>query len=121
MYYLFILLFFNDAATTEIYTYCHTLSLHDALPICPGRSRAGQCRGASGRRRRRHRSRQGRRCGRVSRHAPRRSGRPDRKSTRLTPVTNAHLVCRLLLEKKKQVKTITYDQGGVSSVYKGTN
>src|SRR3546814_3613868 len=31
-------------------------------------------------------------------------GRPalDRKSTRLTPVTNAHLVCRLLLEKKKQ-------------------
>src|SRR3546814_8246998 len=26
----------------------------------------------------------------------------DRKSTRLTPVTNAHLVCRLLLEKTKQ-------------------
>src|SRR3546814_16734113 len=25
---------FNDAATTEIYTYLHTLSLHDALPIC---------------------------------------------------------------------------------------
>src|SRR3546814_1907859 len=25
----------------------------------------------------------------------------DRKSTRLTPVTNAHLVCRLLLEKQK--------------------
>src|SRR3546814_4189728 len=25
----------------------------------------------------------------------------DRKSTRRTPVTNAHLVCRLLLEKKK--------------------
>src|SRR3546814_12309994 len=24
--------FFNDTATTEIYTYCHTLSLHDALP-----------------------------------------------------------------------------------------
>src|SRR3546814_19631566 len=49
--------FFNAAATTEIYTYCHTLSLHDALPICdpgprlrdsgqavdrrPGRSREG--------------------------------------------------------------------------------
>src|SRR3546814_2653316 len=28
--------------------------------------------------------------------------RLDRKSTRLTPVTNAHLVCRLLLEKKKK-------------------
>src|SRR3546814_7683157 len=29
----------------------------------------------------------------------------DRKSTRLNPVTNAHLVCRLLLEKNKQVIT----------------
>src|SRR3546814_5431106 len=29
-------LFFNDTATTEIYTYGHTLSLHDALPICTG-------------------------------------------------------------------------------------
>src|SRR3546814_7043597 len=25
--------FFNDTATTEIYTYVHTLYLHDALPI----------------------------------------------------------------------------------------
>src|SRR3546814_13037366 len=25
--------FVNDTATTEIYTYCHSLSLHDALPI----------------------------------------------------------------------------------------
>src|SRR6056297_819432 len=25
--------FFNDPAPPEIYTYCHTLSLHDALPI----------------------------------------------------------------------------------------
>src|SRR3546814_7696579 len=29
------LYFFNDTATTDIYTYGHTLSLHDALPICP--------------------------------------------------------------------------------------
>src|SRR3546814_6910931 len=29
--------FFNDTSTTEIYTYLHTLSLHDALPICHGR------------------------------------------------------------------------------------
>src|SRR5256885_11491098 len=28
----FLFFFFNDTATTEIYT----LSLHDALPICPG-------------------------------------------------------------------------------------
>src|SRR3546814_9489754 len=30
--------------------------------------------------------------------------RPDRKSTRLNSSTNAHLVCRLLLEKKKKDK-----------------
>src|SRR3546814_11116469 len=29
----FFFFFFNDTATTEIYTYWHTLSLHDALPI----------------------------------------------------------------------------------------
>src|SRR3546814_6896795 len=28
-----IFFFFNDPAPTEIYTYLHTLSLHDALPI----------------------------------------------------------------------------------------
>src|SRR3546814_8716793 len=28
-----VVLFFNDTATTEIYTYFHTLSLHDALPF----------------------------------------------------------------------------------------
>src|SRR3546814_3121994 len=39
----------------------------------------------------------------------------DRKSTRLNSVTNAHLVCRLLLEKKKyeirtyQLQTTTYN------------
>src|SRR3546814_15186195 len=33
---IFLDFFFNDAATTEIYTYGHTLSLHDALPICGG-------------------------------------------------------------------------------------
>src|SRR3546814_14886692 len=30
---MFLGFFFNDTATTEIYTYGHTLSLHDALPI----------------------------------------------------------------------------------------
>src|SRR3546814_8416923 len=38
--------FFNETATTEIYTYGHTLSLHDALPIfhvlADGRDMAGQ-------------------------------------------------------------------------------
>src|SRR3546814_4907795 len=32
----------------------------------------------------------------------------DRKSTRLNSVTNAHLVCRLLLEKKKNTQAHNY-------------
>src|SRR5213080_5507783 len=32
---IFIIFFFNDTATTEIYTPLYTLSLHDALPIYP--------------------------------------------------------------------------------------
>src|SRR3546814_17813152 len=35
-----LLFFFNDTATTEIYTYGHTLSLHDALPISACRAPA---------------------------------------------------------------------------------
>src|SRR5210317_2629731 len=31
----FLFFFFNDTATTEIYTLSYTLSLHDALPITP--------------------------------------------------------------------------------------
>src|SRR3546814_19849485 len=30
----FVCFLFNDPAPTEIYTYLHSLSLHDALPIC---------------------------------------------------------------------------------------
>src|SRR3546814_18509490 len=30
----FVFFFFNDPPPTEIYTYCHILSLPDALPIC---------------------------------------------------------------------------------------
>src|SRR3546814_17800451 len=36
--------FFYDSGTTEVYTYLHTLSLHDALPIsgpAPRRASAG--------------------------------------------------------------------------------
>src|SRR3546814_6697232 len=37
MYVILVVFFcFNDTATTEIYTYGHTLSLPDALPIFPG-------------------------------------------------------------------------------------
>src|SRR5439155_24825461 len=81
---------FNDPATTDIYT----LSLHDALPIShpPGRDprplRAARPRG-------------GRRPDeRGSRHPPQRS---EEHTSELQ--SRGHLVCRLLLEKKKKRKT----------------
>src|SRR3712207_1044482 len=55
--------FFNDTATTEIYT----LSLHDALPICPRRPRSAAPR--AGRRPRAERRR--------ARSGPRRAAGPD--------------------------------------------
>src|SRR2546430_17461550 len=77
---LFFFFFFNDTATTEIYT----LSLHDALPICSGiRSsrwtrppRPWWCASAS-----------------------RGSCRSEEHTSELQSQSN--LVCRLLLEKKK--------------------
>src|SRR2546429_7311273 len=73
--------FFNDTATTEIYT----LSLHDALPIF---HRGHGDRG--------NRARQGRVRGRsVARQA-----RSEEHTSELQ--SRLHLVCRLLLEKKKQ-------------------
>src|SRR3546814_17886339 len=33
LYIILCFFFVTDTASTEIYTYCHTLSLHDALPI----------------------------------------------------------------------------------------
>src|SRR3546814_12058935 len=32
---MFLSFFFTDTPTTDIYTYLHTLPLHDARPICP--------------------------------------------------------------------------------------
>src|SRR5258708_9766486 len=79
--------FFNDTATTEIYT----LSLHDALPI----SRCGQ--GGRGRHR-------------VVRAGAPGESRADHRGDRSEEHTSElqspdHLVCRLLLEKKKNTKT----------------
>src|SRR5258708_21400275 len=84
------LFFFNDTATTEIYT----LSLHDALPISP---RAGAPR--------RRRARQdGARSRRPTRRAALRAPRARRESEEHTSELQSpdHLVCRLLLEKKKK-------------------
>src|SRR5450432_4797071 len=80
-YFLF-LFFFNDTATTEIYT----LSLHDALPIyarAPARLR-------------------------VRAHQPRR-GRLHRSEEHTSELqSRSDLVCRLLLEKKKKNKHCIY-------------
>src|SRR3712207_7870818 len=91
--------FFNDTATTEIYT----LSLHDALPICrgrrrPSRERSGPCSSSEGRR---WRSR-----GRVPVGPPRRRAGARRRSEEHTSELQSrqYLVCRLLLEKKKKTK-----------------
>src|SRR5260370_20670078 len=81
--------FFNDTATTEIYT----LSLHDALPICIGMHQDGAAglavpSGASD-------------FLVVSLQAPRQSGvnRSEEHTSELQ--SHLNLVCRLLLEKKK--------------------
>src|SRR2546429_6651453 len=92
--YVFCFFFFNDTATTEIYT----LSLHDALPISP-------------RRRERARARGGARCGDPGRERTRggearrrRELSHRRRSEEHTSELQSrlHLVCRLLLEKKKK-------------------
>src|ERR1041385_5920405 len=71
----FFFFFFNDTATTEIYT----LSLHDALPIC---------------RSRRHARRQ------LHDRVWPLGGRSEEHTSELQ--SRLHLVCRLLLEKKKK-------------------
>src|SRR2546430_12510560 len=82
-----IFFFFNDTATTEIYT----LSLHDALPICrqPREGLADACRS-------------GRRNARIDSHrsvpaAP----DPDRKSTRLNSSHSQISYAVFCLKKKK--------------------
>src|SRR5687768_18267435 len=82
---IFFFFFFNDTATTEIYT----LSLHDALPICAPRLHA---------------------CFKLG-HGMAGDTRAFRSLLRSEEHTSElqsrlHLVCRLLLEKKKKKKTI---------------
>src|SRR3546814_7841026 len=91
MYTLFF--FFNDTATTDIYTYLHTLSLHYALPIffLASCTRIGD------------NARQGNGYEQEERQEGYRKHHRSEEHTS-DPVTNAHLVCRLLLEKKKKNK-----------------
>src|SRR2546422_4136555 len=77
--------FFNDTATTEIYT----LSLHDALPICRNDRRHAQALLS--------RRRQNSPAAVQRRHA---ADRSEEHTSELQ--SRLHLVCRLLLEKKKE-------------------
>src|SRR5215208_6919321 len=79
--------FFNDTATTEIYTLSHTTLF---------RSRPPRARCAPPARRRRGRSR------------PCRRGRGTRSEEHTSELqSRGHLVCRLLLEKKKKTNITT--------------
>src|SRR3546814_6028500 len=73
---MFIFFFFNETPTTEIYTYCHPLSLHAALPIYPCRRGGARRARAAGRRRARHR-RHAFRSARAGTAAGRNRGRRD--------------------------------------------
>src|SRR2546430_15011054 len=98
--------FFNDTATTEIYT----LSLHDALPIWfhrPTPARAGRrelCRESCGRGDDGAGTRsRGCRCRSMVRRAGREGAhRSEEHTSELQSQSN--LVCRLLLEKKKKTE-----------------
>src|SRR5213596_3030019 len=78
--------FFNDTATTEIYTRPYTLSLHDALPIsAPGARAAGAGRGVDARRiHGRADARRRARGGPGQRRAPGRAGPPARRRDALS-------------------------------------
>src|SRR5499426_4732148 len=77
---LFLLFFFNDTATTEIYT----LSLHDALPIFGHLTTALDLL-------------------QTWPETPARARRSEEHTSELQSLR--HLVCRLLLEKKKNIRT----------------
>src|SRR3712207_6853634 len=92
--------FFNDTATTEIYT----LSLHDALPICSGNEGTREADGQEGVVRGLLLQGQPPVCarpGRALRDVPAGSSRGDRKSTRLNS-SHANISYAVFCLKKKK-------------------
>src|SRR3712207_8520758 len=93
--------FFNDTATTEIYT----LSLHDALPIlhdlAGGRVVDGRL----------HHGEEGHRQQEEPYAGPGHVGPSERSEEHTSELqSRQYLVCRLLLEKKKTKNSITIDR-----------
>src|SRR3712207_8811145 len=99
--------FFNDTATTEIYT----LSLHDALPISAQGERVDRRRLRGARVRRRPGARLAHVVGAAARRPsggragvdPGREGRRDRKSTRLNS-SHANISYAVFCLKKKTIR-----------------
>src|SRR3712207_7422250 len=106
--------FFNDTATTEIYT----LSLHDALPICPGhpvvhrhrvRAELGQVELPVASRPRERRRVLELDLARGDRARDTAGVVPDRSEEHTSELqSRQYLVCRLLLEKKKTTYLIHF-------------
>src|SRR3546814_6839187 len=90
--------FVNDTTTTDIYTYRPTLSLHDARPISVALYSGGIPMPSFDV------------VSELAKHEV--TNAVDNatigRAHVCTPVTHSHLVCRLLLEKKK--KNTTYNQ-----------
>src|SRR3712207_6874071 len=87
--------FFNDTATTEIYT----LSLHDALPICEGEMKWQNT----------HQAKTERKKAEVATFTSHKTELKESRETRSEEHTSElqsrqYLVCRLLLEKKKKIE-----------------
>src|SRR5690242_20867433 len=91
-----LLFFFNDSATTEIYT----LSLHDALPIYPVPGLAPEDAGRDSRRACVAHGRGSTLPHESVRSIPIRGNRSEEHTSELQ--SHVNLVCRLLLEKKKK-------------------
>src|SRR3712207_7689187 len=91
------LFFFNDTATTEIYT----LSLHDALPIYVARRRGHHVVGHAA-----ERADAGPRCHRPDDTPWCAASRSEEHTSELQ--SRQYLVCRLLLEKKKNRLRLTW-------------
>src|SRR3712207_7960828 len=98
--------FFNDTATTEIYT----LSLHDALPISAGPVSAGSAlMPAPKPTRQPPATPPTTRCVCVYHRA---ASRSEEHTSELQ--SRQYLVCRLLLEKKKQIITLHIDTHNIA-------
>src|SRR3712207_7194998 len=105
--------FFNDTATTEIYT----LSLHDALPICLD---VGQPLGIVVERQFGDQQRHGEADAGQQRHAehvpPAQlvvEGRSEEHTSELQ--SRQYLVCRLLLEKKNEIMVVIVSSRSVNT------